>query len=283
MKMLSFVAVLTCGLLAVPCLAIARPTAALKRALTLHASFDAGLNADFSRGDRTLFSTPGDVVGLPNQDIKIAKGAGRFGDALLFTKKNSGRPYFKGPGVLDYSDTRWSATVSVWLRLSPDTDLEPGYCDPVQIVGDDGRKGFMFLEWSKDSNPRHFRFAIRPLFHIWNPTNVAWGEIPYEKRPMVQVERAPFSRARWTHVVFSFENINDKSRPQVGRLYIDGQLQGTIENWELTFGWAADKVRLVMGAAYVGHLDELAVFNRVLTDAEVRAVYELENGIRDLY
>ena len=36
--------------------------------------------------------------------------------------------------MLNYNDRNWSATVSVWLRLDPDKDLEPGYCDPVQIV-----------------------------------------------------------------------------------------------------------------------------------------------------
>ncbi len=80
--------------------------------------------------------------------------------------------------MLNYNDENWSATVSVWLRLDPDRDLAPGYCDPVQIVGDDSKKGFIFLEWSKDETPRYFRYAIRPLFHIWNPTNVAWDNLP---------------------------------------------------------------------------------------------------------
>ena len=73
----------------------------------------------------------------------------------------------------------WNTTVSVWLRLNPDLDLEPGYCDPVQIVGDDSKKGFIFLEFSKDETPRYFRYAIRPLFHIWNPDNVAVGGYPF--------------------------------------------------------------------------------------------------------
>ena len=53
-------------------------------------------------------------------------------------------------GELVNDDKSWNATVSVWLRLNPDEDLEPGYCDPVQIVGDDSKKGFIYLEWSKD-------------------------------------------------------------------------------------------------------------------------------------
>ena len=114
----------------------------------------------------------------PTDEVRLAPEAGRFGGALHFTKKNNFRPAFKDAGVLDYNDKNWNASVSVWLRLNPDKDLEPGYCDPVQIVGDDSKKGFIFLEWSKDETPRFFRYAIRPLFQIWNPDNVQWDQIP---------------------------------------------------------------------------------------------------------
>ena len=232
-------------------------------------------SATSSRG-RTL------AAAAPTDEVKLAPKAGRFGGGLHFTKKNNFRPAYRDAGALGYNDRNWSRSVSVWLKLDPDKDLEPGYCDPVQIVGDDLKKGFIFLEWSKDETPRFFRYAIRPLFPIWNPDNVQWGDIPFNKRPMVQVEKAPFSRDAWTHVVFSLENVNDKSRPQIGRLHINGQLQGTIENWELTFGWDPEKVLVVLGAAYVGHLDDLAIFDHALTDGEIRVLYGLKNGVRDL-
>ncbi len=92
----------------------------------------------------------------------------------------------------------------------------------------------MFLEWSKNESPRHFRFAIRPLVHIWNPNNLDWAQMTSEQRPAVNLERAPFSGEVWTHVVFSFENLNDKAKKPVGRLHMNGELRGTIENWDLT-------------------------------------------------
>jgi hypothetical protein len=257
--------------------------ASLFKALTLHASFDEGLDADFARGDKTCYTLRGKdlMKASPTGEVRLVPRDGRFGGALHFTKKNNFRPAFKDAGVLGYNGKNWNATVAVWLRLNPDEDLEPGYCDPVQIIGDDSKKGFIFLEWSKDK-PRFFRYAIRPLFHIWNPNNVPWDEIPLQKRPMVQVARAPFSHDAWTHVVFTLENINDKSKPQTGRLYLNGKRQGTIENWDLTFGWDPARVLLVLGAAYVGHIDDLAVFNRALSDGEVRQLYGLKDGIRDL-
>ncbi len=258
--------------------------ARLAGGLAMHVSFDDGLDADFSRGDRKCYVQQGAnlVAAAVNDDVKLAPTAGRFGGGLHFTKKNNLRPAYCDTGAVGYNDRNWSRSVSVWLKLNPDLDLEPGYCDPVQIVGDDLKKGFIFLEWSKDETPRFFRYAIRPLFPIWNPDNVQWGDIPFNKRPMVQVEKAPFSRDTWTHVVFSLENVNDKSRPQIGRLHINGRLQGTIENWDLTFGWDPEKVLVVLGAAYVGHLDDLAIFDHALTDGEIRLLYGLKNGVREL-
>ena len=259
--------------------------ASLLNALSLHASFDNGLDADFSRGDRTCYIRQGKTLlhAAATDDVQLSADAGRFGSGLHFQKKNSFRPAFTDSGALGYNADSWNTTVSVWLRLNPDKDLEPGYCDPVQIVGDDGKKGFIFLEWSKDEIPRYFRYAVRPLFEIWNPDNVSWADIPFDKRPMVQVERAPFSRDEWTHVAFTLENVNDKSKPPAGRLYLNGKLQGSIEDWNLKFGWDPAQVLLVLGASYVGHMDDLAVFNRVLSDAEVQQVYGLKNGVGELY
>jgi 6-phosphogluconolactonase len=262
----------------------AAENAKLARSLTLHASFDKGLDADFSRGDKTCYAQGQDLLPAKfNDDVKLAAGAGRFGGALHFPNKGNTRPSFKDAGVLGYNAKSWSASVSAWLRLSPDQDLQPGYCDPIQIVGNDAKKGYIFLEWSKDDNPRLFRYAIRPLFPIWNPNSLPWDAIPIEKRPAVQVARAPFARDKWTHVAFTLENINDKAKPQGGTLYINGKRQGAIEKWDLTFDWDPAKVLLVLGASYVGHVDDLAVFDRPLTDAEVERIYGLKNGIRELY
>jgi hypothetical protein len=256
----------------------------LSSALTLHASFDQGLDADFARGDKKCYVLMGRelVAAAPTDEVRLSPEAGRFGGALHFTKKGTVRPVFKDAGVLGYNDKSWNASVSIWLRLNPDEDLEPGYCDPVQIVGDDSRKGFIFLEWSKNETPRYFRYAIRPLFAIWNPNNVQWDEIPFDKRPMVQVARAPFSSDAWTHVVLTLHNINDKSQRPSGQLFINGEPQGAIENWDLTFGWDRARVQLVLGASYVGHMDDLAVFNRALTDAEVKLLYGLQQGVAEL-
>jgi len=223
--------ILLLALLALPGLAQAQTATALKQALTFHASFDKGFDADFSRGEKGALARTkqGTVPLAANEELRLVPD-GRFGGGLHFTKKGTTQPRFKGAGVLGYNDKNWSASVSVWLRLDPDKDLEPGYCDPVQIVGDDTKKGFIFLEWSKDEMPREFRFAIRPLEQIWNPNKLDWAKMTDAQRPAVNLKRAPFSREAWTHAVFTLENVNDKAKKPVGRLYLNGALMGKIEN-----------------------------------------------------
>jgi hypothetical protein len=48
-------------------------------------------------------------------------------------------------------------------------------------------------------------------------------------------------------------------------------------------GWDPTQVLLVLGAAYVGHMDDLGVFNRALNDTEVKDLFELKKGISELY
>ena len=266
-------------LLAATCLA----DDGLRRGLTFHAPFDAGFDAASSADDPACRVRAGGkmVSPTPGPEMRLATD-GKFGACLVFPKKGTVRPEYAASRSLAYGTTDWSATVSVWLRLDPDKDLEPGYCDPVQIVGDDVKKGFIFLEWSKDHAPRHFRFAVRPIYHLWNPDAVGWEQIPDERRPMVKMEQAPFRRDRWTHVVFVLDHLNDHAAPPRARLHVDGKPVGVIQGHDLTFGWDPAAIRLVLGAAYVGSMDDLAVWNRALTAEEIARLHALPGGVETL-
>src|SRR5687768_8485499 len=80
----------------------------LGEAIILHASFDKGLDADRAVGDPVLYTAPeGDrtkaVAGLPVDNLVVhAKGEGKFGDALHFTKKMKPVVHFKGPENIGY-------------------------------------------------------------------------------------------------------------------------------------------------------------------------------------
>ena len=263
-------------------------SAHLRRALLLHASFDQGLDADFAVGDPKLYtSATGNRSqarpGLPESNLVVyAKGEGRHGHALHFTRKMRPTVFFQGEKNLGYNTNGWSGAVSLWLRLDPDKDLQPGYCDPLQFVAQGWDEGNMFIEFSKDHTPRHFRYAIMPVKKTWNPTNRGWEAIPDKERPMVPVYKPPFTHDGWTHVVFCFGNINSGKKDGYGRLYLDGKDQGAFENWPVAFNWDERQSALTLGLSYIGWMDDVAVFNRPLTGEEVRTIYQLKDGVRAL-
>jgi hypothetical protein len=263
--------------------------AALRDSLTFHASFDRDADADFARGDRRVYTAaernkrdaaePGLHVG---DLVRIAPGEGRFGAALEFRKKVTPQVFYRGGDNIGYREKNWNGSLSFWMRLDPDRDLEPGYCDPIQLVGQAWREGNMFVEFSKDHTPRHFRFAIMAVTKYWNPDNRNWEEIPDPERPMAAVYQPPFRRDRWTHVLVTFANVNSGEKNGRGTLYLDGRKQGAFDGWNNTFNWDVAKSALTVGLWYIGFLDDLAVFDRELSDAEVQTIYGLRNGIAGL-
>jgi len=143
----------------------------LRAALAFHASFDTSADADFARGDRRVYTAidsgkrPSAVPGLPAAEfVRLAPGAGRHGGALEFRGQTKQQVFYRGPDNLGYRAGPWAGSVSFWLRLDPDRDLAPGYCDPVQFVGQRWGEGALFVEFTKDHNPRHFRYGI---FRRW--------------------------------------------------------------------------------------------------------------------
>jgi hypothetical protein len=265
------------------------PERGIREALRLHASFDRGLEADFSRGDPVLYRfrnqaerVAGNVAASGEDEVSIVPDGGRYGGALRRSGASAVRLFYQGRGLIDGGAPSFSGTISLWLRVSPDEDLPPGYCDPVMIMAEDHRRGFIFLEWSADHSPRKFRYAILPTTHRWNPRNLEWEALPEDQRPMVQLNHRPFARDRWVHVVATFDQVN-QGQAGSGKLYVDGKLQGSIAGWDLTFDWDPEKVIVVVGAGYVGDLDDLALFDRALNADEVRRLGRLKDSVGDLY
>jgi ABC-type transport system involved in cytochrome c biogenesis permease subunit len=64
--------------------------------------------------------------------------------------------------------------------------------------------------------------------------------------------------------------------------------QGTLESLDrlanrlIWVGFPIFTVALVLGASYVGHQDDLAVFDRALSNADVEHLYQLKDGVTSL-
>ena len=261
----------------------------LRAALTFHASFDGSVNATHAAGDRSLYwapslkERPDAKTGLPpSGETQHAAGAGRFGDALRFTKRRAPPVFFRAARNMPYASSDWSGTLSFWLQVDPQGQLEPGFCDPVQITPRAWNDAAFFVEFEKRPESVPFRLGVYADLDVWNPAKRKFEEIPSSERPLVTVTNPPFAGGKWTHVVFTFERFNTRKADGVARLYLDGEPRGVLPARQQTFTWDVEQAIIGLGLNYIGLLDELSVFNRALTADEVAAVYRLSGGVTGL-
>ena len=267
------------------------PTASndLGSALRLHVTFDEGIEADYAAGDPRLYQfssreerlAGGSPIEVPLAGVEIDSERGKFGGALRLTAENEKRLFYRSDQIIDHSAAEFSGTVSVWLQTTPDEDLPKAFVDPVMFISENHHAGFLFIEWSRDHEPKRFRYTIWPETTRWNPNKTDWESIPDDERPMIQLDYQPFSRDRWVHVAFTYDRINAGELGS-GSLFIDGVKQGTIEGWDMTFAWDPAHVIIALGWSYVGGIDDLAIFDRALSAAEIHQIRDAPQGLKSL-
>jgi hypothetical protein len=255
--------------------------AALREALTFFASFDDGFDAAFAKGDRRIYSAPSyreldeRSPGYWGDEIDIAHGEGLHGHALRFKTKNVKALFYTADQNVAYSPEGWSGTVSFWLSLDPAADLEPGFCDPIQITDSAYNDSAIWVDFTQE-NPRQFRLGAFGRLEDWNPQNLPPDENPAFEQRLVAVDNPPFGRGKWTHVAIVYR---DLGTPQgEAALYLDGAAQGTSRGISEPFGLDPAAATIRLGVNYVGLFDELTVFDRPLDAEEIRTLHELEGG-----
>jgi len=267
----------------------AADNAALRQALTFHASFDRGTEADFGLGDRAIYYAPSmnkrteAKAGLPaDETVAHAKESGKFGDALRFNKKKAPLIFFHADKNVVYAAKDWSGTASLWLSVDPQAELEMGFCDPIQITPRAWNDAAFFVEFEKRKEDIPFRLGVYADYKVWNPADRKWEQIPLNEKPLLTVGQPPFGTGRWTHIVFTWEKFNTGKPDGVSKLYLNGQLQGALTPREQTFTWDPTKTSIMVGVGYIGLFDELSLFNRALTTEEVAALNHLPRGVKGL-
>lgn len=261
----------------------------LSQSLTFYSSFDQGADADFALGDSRIYS--GKTVagqqkpvssepGLGNPALAIAAGQGKFGDALDFTLENSHVVFYKAEENVVYSTKGFSGTLSFWLRLDPQK-IPQTYTDPIQLTDKDYSNSAIWVDFTKNDTPSDFRLGIFGDRKVWDKKNLKGASEEFFWR-LLKVVKPPFSPDKWTHVVVSWEDINTDQIAR-GRLYFDGKFQGETGGITEPFVWDLPEATIRLGTGpFVGMFDDIAIFDRSLTDEEVINLYELKGGVRDL-
>jgi len=254
--------------------------AALRKSVTFHASFDESLQADFAQGKRsprTRFTKDRKqrlYTVQPTVDAKvfrIAKGKGVHGGALRASDvlPRAGRIFFPLKGNLAVRKSGWGGSVSVWINTNPDTMLKTKYCDPVQITEKGATNGGIWFDFTPDK-PRDMRMGV---FNTLKP-----GEKPIPqnspKAPLIIVKDVGFRSGDWHHIVLTWNNVDTDKADGQAAFYVDGKRVGRLKNRRIVMNWNTEKAGIYFAVNYIGLFDELALFNRPLTAAEVKRLHK---------
>ncbi len=248
--------------------------------LIFFAPFDGGTKAQVAIGDSELYSAPSRKElqsankGLEGSNVVLAKGAGRSGDALDFKKKGKPVVFYDALKNVGYSGESWSGAISFWLQLDPATDLEPGYCDPIQITDVGYNDASIWVDFTKD-NPRDFRLGVIGDLAQWNPDNVSADKNPEFEKRLIRVKKPPFARGRWTHIVINFSNLGSSNSEY--ELYVNAESQGSLKNIGDLFTWEEEKAKIFLGLSYIGLMDELSVFSQPLSSKTITKIHGTES------
>ena len=254
----------------------------LKNSLTFYASFDNGTNAEIAKGDKQLYTLINKISKLGNHTegmTKLVTGQGLSGDALLFSKRDAKWLFYDGDQNFNFDVKDWSGSVSFWIKVDPINKLDPGYVDPIQITPNTWNDASFFVDFDKEGSPRPFRLGAFADKAVWNPEN---KDIPEPERPLVTAKSNPFSDKKWTHVAFTWKRFNTEKKDAIATLYLNGKNEGSIKNWNQKFSWADKNHRILIGLNYMGLFDDLACFNRALSQKEIESIYEHKKSLRGL-
>jgi hypothetical protein len=251
----------------------------LRKKVTVYASFDEAVRADFGGGERT-FSTrtnhptkKGEFVfkkGFDDNVFSVAKDKGISGGALEVSDvlDDNGRIFLPAKGNIAFKKGGWGGAVSMWVNTDPNELLKTPFCDPVQITQKGANNGGIWFDFN-NAKPRDLRMGVFPAV----PPNKKGVSESDENAPMVRVPRVLFKQGKWHHVAITWENFDTGKDNAVATLYINAKKIGQVKDRAIAMDWDIDKAGIYVAVNYVGLIDEFAVFNQALTTTEISLLH----------
>lgn len=262
---------------------------ALRHAVSFYASFDEKPEADLGEGDHKLWTRADDPAekgkkiirpGFDATRIRIVQGGGRSGGALEIRESSPDNAFifFRATGNLAVKKGGWGGAISLWVKADLAKIPAKGPWDPFLLVEKGWNNGAVWCDFAPGEPPRDLRIGLFPT--------VPEGQTPpslEEGEKIWRLVKAPnFQAGRWHHMVQVWDNFDTGKPDGWTACYLDGKLQGEIRGRTATMNWDLHQVRLHVGSALVGLLDEVALFNRPLTETEIQRLYQTPDLLKVL-
>jgi len=250
----------------------------LPQAVTFYASFDKKVIGDSGGGELGVSTRSDDPErkgsyfireGFPKEAFRIVDD-GKHGGCLEAVKvlPRRGRLFFPAKGNIGFQPGGWNGSASFWLKTNPDTMLETRFCDPIQITQKRAHDGALWIDFP-DSKPRDLRLGAF--------TALDDGEKPLKESaplaPLIRVKKIGFKESEWHHLVMTWRNLDSGKADATVALWIDGKRVGELKKRNIAMKWDVKKTGIYFAVGLIGQMDELAIFRRALTPAEIVALH----------
>ena len=259
----------------------------LRRAVTFYASFDSEPKADFGKGDLRLWTRADDPAekgkkiihqGYDAARIRVVPG-GISSGALEIRERTVDNAFilFKAAGNLAVKKGGWGGSISLWVKAELAKISPEGPWDPFLLVEQGWNNGSIWCDFAPGQPPRDLRIGLFPTLPAGKtPPTLEEGEKIWHN-----VKGPKFQANTWHHIVQVWDNFDTGKPDGWTACYLNGKLQGKIEGRTANMNWNLEQVRLHVGSGLVGLLDEVALFNRTLGEAEIQQLFktpQLLNG-----
>ena len=241
--------------------------------LLFYASFDTATTADFARGDPRLYSAPSrkqlDAAASSLQfapAVSIALDQGKYGGALEFKNNLVPVVFYKAVDNVNFKPQNWSGTIAFWLKIDPDQDLSKNYVDPIQITETSHRNAAIWTDFTPTNDKRMFRLGVAGDEASWTSSDKDIATKGFYHRVRGILDPA-FSGDRWTHVAITHDQLGSGNAS--ANLYLNGQRVITHQPIKDPFTWHHNNANIYLGLRYSGFIDELLIFDRPFTAAEI--------------
>ena len=152
--------------------------------------------------------------------------------------------------------------------------------DPIQITDVNYDDASIWVDFTKE-NPRDFRLGIFGDKAVWTKDTLTTPKDTVMEKRFVRVKELPFSSEKWTHVLITYQALG--SPQSTASLYLDGEKIGSIDGIADSFTWDVDKSNIYLGLNFIGAMDEMSIYNIVFTADQVKAFYQLDNGVKSIF
>ena len=255
-------------LLLAPIVSCGGPEKEIEESLLAHVLFF----SNFEKGFEALSCAGDDLATFETSNPPQRQlGGGIVDDCLSFDKEASALSYAARANFPYNSRGAWSGAVSFWLSVDPSKELEANYPEPFHI-GKKENNAFswddavIFVDFTKP--PRALRFGCYP-----NKTREVSDEMVDQR--VIRVENLKWKSKEWHHIVITWKNLNSGRADAEWALFLDGVEKGRKTKLRQDITWnMEDQVIRFNHYKYAGAIDEIAIFDKMLTPAEAKYLHK---------